>query len=142
MHILVVEIVHQSETASWEEMSADVGLLELDKEMFDSFMEREDVNKLLDELDIRHDNRVDLFSVLDSDGGSSLSVAEILKGFTMLRGDPRRTDVVSVGLILRSLQDHQQLELRVLKEMHEDHAVFLHNFRNEIRTAMGSLQMV
>ena len=52
--------------------------------------------------------------------GGSLSVAEILKGFTMLRGDPRRTDVVSVGLVLRTMQIHQREELEALREMHKD----------------------
>jgi len=134
VRIFVVEAALNSgcDTSSWEEMVTDKDI-ELNKELFDKVMRRDDVRKFLDMLDIRAENRVDLFSVLDSDGGGSLSLSEILKGFQMLRGDPRRTDVVSVRLVLRTLQEQQNLCMKSLTEMHEENAQALREFKEETK---------
>ena len=84
------------------------GFHQTQQELFDRVMQRNDVKKNLDRLDIKPENRVDLFSVLDSDGGGSLSLTEILKGQMGLIGSfswvgRRRTRTVHqkwIGVLL------------------------------------------
>merc|ERR1712241_729332 len=84
------------------------------KDVFEETMMDPEAPKLLEDLDVAEEDRIGLFDVLDADGGGTLQLLEIIRGVLKLRGEPRRSDVVQVGLMLRSLQDslsqlHQQL---------------------------------
>jgi hypothetical protein len=46
-----------------------------------------------------------LFEIFDADGGGSLTLEEILRGIKKLRGDPRRSDVIAVALMMRATQE-------------------------------------
>merc|ERR1712151_104526 len=81
--------------------------LSLEREAFTRIIATEEVQHILAELDVLPENRISLFETLDADCTDNLSIGEILNGLTMLRGEPRRADVVSNGLMLRNLQISQ-----------------------------------
>ena len=67
-------------------------------------------------------------------------MAEVLKGLTMLRGEPRRTDAVSVCLVLRTMQERQVIEMRKIKEMQDSLATLFEEFRTEAAERHSELQ--
>merc|ERR1712241_1160711 len=75
------------------------------KDVFEETMMDPEAPKLLEDLDVAEEDRIGLFDVLDADGGGTLQLLEIIRGVLKLRGEPRRSDVVQVGLMLRSLQE-------------------------------------
>jgi len=75
------------------------------KDVFDETFKEQEAQKLLEDLDIAEEDRMDLFDVLDADGTGTLHLHEVIRGVLKLRGEPRRSDVVQVGLMVRSLQE-------------------------------------
>merc|ERR1712032_1448126 len=65
---------------------------------------RKDVQKLLDDLDIKIGNRFQLFEILDANGDGVLECSELVKGLLKLRGGPQKSDAVASVLISRSIQ--------------------------------------
>merc|ERR1712232_774041 len=47
----------------------------------------------------------DLFETFDADDSGTLTVVELLKGIKKLRGDPRRSDVIGVSLVVHAIHD-------------------------------------
>merc|ERR1712187_981180 len=78
--------------------------LELSPEQFGDLVWDKDIRQILNDLDVDESNLLDLFDVLDSDGGGTLQVDEIVMGIYKLRGDARRSDIINVGLLVRSVQ--------------------------------------
>lgn len=69
---------------------------------------------LLEELDVSDEDKVDLFDTLDVDGGGTIDLEEMVVGIAKLRGEARRSDVVGVGLVTRSIQaDIRRIEERL-----------------------------
>merc|ERR1712003_439024 len=66
-----------------------------------SFKEFQD---LLTDLDVSDEDQLDLFDTLDVDGGGTIDLEELIVGICKLRGDARRSDIVGVSLIARSIQ--------------------------------------
>lgn len=62
------------------------------------------VKAVLEDLDISDEDQVDLFDTLDVDGGGTIDLNEMIVGISKLRGDARRSDIVGVGLVVRSIQ--------------------------------------
>jgi len=91
--------------------AAKAALIDVTKSMFAQVTETPEVHSLLDKLDIAHEDRLDLFDVLDADGSGTLTLGEITRGLRRLRGQPRRSDVVSNGLLMRSMQKSSTKEL-------------------------------
>merc|ERR1719433_1000800 len=83
----------------------DVMTTKITKEVFDHTLQIPSVQEWLEDLDIPEDDRMDLFDVLDADGGGTLQLEELVDGIIKLRGDSRRSDVVHVGLVVRSVHD-------------------------------------
>jgi len=75
------------------------------KDVFDRTVEDAEAKQLLEDLDIPEEDQMGLFDVLDADGGGTLQLFEIIRGIQKLRGEPRRSDVVQVGLMVRCLQE-------------------------------------
>jgi len=75
------------------------------KDVFDDALLDPEVRQLLGDLDISEEDRIGLFDVLDADNGGTLQLYEIIHGVLKLRGEPRRSDVVQVSLMVRSLQE-------------------------------------
>jgi len=58
----------------------------------------------LHDLDIDPEDHKYLADILDPDNGGSIRVCELIDGLRRLRGDPRRSDIVTVDLMIRSIQ--------------------------------------
>merc|ERR1712194_519806 len=82
----------------------EVAKIGITKALFDRTMDTEDVQNILEQLAIPSEERWDLFDILDADGSGTLLLGEIVEGLKKLRGEPRRSDVVANGLIIRALQ--------------------------------------
>jgi len=55
-------------------------------------------------LDICEDDHGHLADILDPDNGGTIGVLDMMDGLNRLRGDPRRSDIVTVDLMVRALQ--------------------------------------
>jgi len=73
--------------------------------VFDKTMMDPDTQQLLMDLDVAEEDCMGLFDVLDAGGEGTLQLFELITGVLKLRGEPRRSDVVQVGLMIRSLQE-------------------------------------
>jgi len=62
------------------------------------------VQKALDHLDIEPADHNRLSDILDPDHSGTIDALELVEGLGRLRGDPRRSDVVTCDLMIRSLQ--------------------------------------
>merc|ERR1719272_319620 len=78
--------------------------MEMTPEFFEELREYREFQDILCTLDIADEDQLDLFDTLDVDGGGTLDFEELIMGIAKLRGDARRSDIVSVGLLLRSMQ--------------------------------------
>jgi len=75
------------------------------KDVFEETLNDDEAQQLLEDLDVAEEDRMGLFDVLDADGGGTLQLLELIMGVLKLRGEPRRSDIVQVGLIVRCLQE-------------------------------------
>merc|ERR1712151_1104015 len=79
--------------------------LEIDRGVFLSVLKNKRCREILADLDIADEDQLGLFESLDIDGSETLSLPEIIQGIKKLRGDPRRSDVIHVSLLVRDIQD-------------------------------------
>jgi hypothetical protein len=63
------------------------------------------VKEALHRLDIDPHDHAKLSDILDPDHGGTIAIHDLVNGLSALRGQPRRSDIVSVNLMIRSLQD-------------------------------------
>merc|ERR1740121_252874 len=75
------------------------------------------ISDIMDKLDIAAEDRLDLFDVLDADGNGTLTLGEISDGLKHLRGDPKRSDVISNGLLLRAMRKRTALETKIMSDL-------------------------
>jgi len=107
----------------WDgKLSEDVdSILEVslsDKE-FSALVQDSDAAKALDELDVSREDWQYLSRILDPESRKVWAVSDIIRGIWALRGDPPRSDIVTVDLLVRSLQSKVAdlaKELQGLKE--------------------------
>lgn len=94
----------------------DVSALSVHKEDFEKFLTNADVQTILDDLDISHDDRYRLFDTLDADGGGMLQVDELVSGIMQLRGGMRKSDAIQANLMCRSVRrDLDNFRMDVVK---------------------------
>eukprot|EP00929_Paragymnodinium_shiwhaense_P095375 TRINITY_DN5647_c1_g1_i1.p1 TRINITY_DN5647_c1_g1~~TRINITY_DN5647_c1_g1_i1.p1 ORF type:complete len:270 (-),score=40.34 TRINITY_DN5647_c1_g1_i1:335-1144(-) len=62
-----------------------------------------DVRAALEELDVDPEDHDNLSEILDVDQNGSVVVTELLQAIKRLRGNPRRSDIVTVDLMCRSI---------------------------------------
>eukprot|EP00929_Paragymnodinium_shiwhaense_P059899 TRINITY_DN29966_c0_g1_i1.p1 TRINITY_DN29966_c0_g1~~TRINITY_DN29966_c0_g1_i1.p1 ORF type:complete len:719 (+),score=150.88 TRINITY_DN29966_c0_g1_i1:73-2229(+) len=77
---------------------------DIPKDVIDELGKDPEARKALCDLDVNDDDHDRLADVLDPDNGGSITVMELVEGVKRLRGDPRRSDIVAVDLMLRSIQ--------------------------------------
>lgn len=58
----------------------------------------------LDDLDIHPSDRTRLSDIFDPDNGGTVGIIDIATGIRRLRGEPRRSDIICVDMMVRSLQ--------------------------------------
>jgi len=78
--------------------------MELTPEFFEELRHYKEFQEILRGLDVADEDQLDLFDTLDVDGGGTIDVDELVKGIAKLRGDARRSDIVGVSLMMRSVQ--------------------------------------
>merc|ERR1712139_748 len=71
----------------------------------------------LRDLDILPEDHDSLFDILDSDNSGTMLFDELFTGLEKLRGEPRRSDIVCVDLMLRSIQQNQNEMIRNQSDM-------------------------
>jgi len=73
--------------------------------LFDRVIEADgNAQEALEELDIQKTDHRYLSDILDPDNSSTIGVFELIDGLQRLRGDPRRSDIIAVDLMVRSIQ--------------------------------------
>jgi len=82
--------------------------MEIDPKFFSELCTNARFRDILGDLDVSEEDQLGLFDTLDVDGGGTLDLQEMMLGIAKLRGDPRRADIISVGLTLRSVQTQVQ----------------------------------
>merc|ERR1712157_525651 len=78
--------------------------IEITPEFFEELRSHKDFQDLLRSLDIADEDQLDLFDTLDVDGSGTIDVDELVRGISKLRGDARRSDIIGVSLMVRSMQ--------------------------------------
>eukprot|EP00413_Alexandrium_margalefii_P021203 CAMPEP_0204553338 /NCGR_PEP_ID=MMETSP0661-20131031/27293_1 /ASSEMBLY_ACC=CAM_ASM_000606 /TAXON_ID=109239 /ORGANISM="Alexandrium margalefi, Strain AMGDE01CS-322" /LENGTH=572 /DNA_ID=CAMNT_0051560375 /DNA_START=14 /DNA_END=1732 /DNA_ORIENTATION=- len=78
--------------------------LQLPREMFDEALERPEVQRMLDDLDIPAGSRASLFDTLDADFSGTIDISELAQGLMRLRGSTDAGHSVATLLATRSLQ--------------------------------------
>ncbi|CAE8653856.1 unnamed protein product, partial [Polarella glacialis] len=78
---------------------------EVDRDVIDEVVLTDKIAiQALNELDILPQDRARLSDIFDPDNGGTIQVADIAAGIRRLRGDPRRSDIVCVDLMIRAMQ--------------------------------------
>lgn len=72
--------------------------------VFQEFMRDHHVIKALNDLEIDESDHKYLFDILDNDNTGSILISQLSDGLERLRGDPRRSDIICVDLMVRSIQ--------------------------------------
>eukprot|EP00928_Gymnodinium_smaydae_P030393 TRINITY_DN22628_c0_g1_i1.p1 TRINITY_DN22628_c0_g1~~TRINITY_DN22628_c0_g1_i1.p1 ORF type:complete len:425 (-),score=53.70 TRINITY_DN22628_c0_g1_i1:500-1774(-) len=83
--------------------------LEITKELWKYLSSDGRFSELLTELDISTEDQMDLFETFDVDGSQSLDLVELLHGVKKLRGDPHRSDVIGVSLLVRGVMESMEM---------------------------------
>eukprot|EP00929_Paragymnodinium_shiwhaense_P108408 TRINITY_DN7472_c0_g1_i1.p1 TRINITY_DN7472_c0_g1~~TRINITY_DN7472_c0_g1_i1.p1 ORF type:complete len:665 (-),score=122.27 TRINITY_DN7472_c0_g1_i1:271-2265(-) len=99
-------------TQRMSEMIDDLYDLDVTRETMDDIGRDPLVQKALADLDVEPEIHDCLSDVLDPDQGGSIAVIELVQGIKRLRGDPRRSDLVMVDLMCRSMQ-------QTIQEVHQ-----------------------
>merc|ERR1719203_2089006 len=105
--------------SSWNTAEIDgLASLQITPEFFSDLCNTPEFREVLRELDIPDEEQLDLFDTLDIDGGGTLDLEELIQGVSKLRGDARRSDIVSVSLMVRALQeDFREFEVTLRNEI-------------------------
>merc|ERR1712050_708623 len=82
----------------------DVMNLSCPIEVMQKLVQEEEAVEALDNLDIDPGDHPYLADILDPDQSGSIGIIELVDGLKRLRGEPRRSDIVTVDLMVRSLQ--------------------------------------
>merc|ERR1719203_892062 len=102
--------------------------------LFERLLKRKRFQEILKDLEIAEMEQVDLFETLDVDGGGTLDLEELVQGIAKLRGDARRSDVVSVGLMVRAMMESFTMFQETVAKQLEAHAA-------AIGTVQGALNV-
>merc|ERR1719517_182847 len=78
--------------------------IQITPEFFHRLFTFREFKNILNDLDISDEDQLDLFETLDVDGGGTIDLEELIVGISKLRGDARRSDIISVNLIARNIQ--------------------------------------
>jgi len=78
--------------------------IEMQSGVIDEMVKLPNVRQMLDDLDIDPNDHQYLSELLDPDNGGTVGIVDFIDGLRRLRGEPRRSDVVSINMMIRSLQ--------------------------------------
>eukprot|EP00928_Gymnodinium_smaydae_P056777 TRINITY_DN40101_c0_g1_i1.p1 TRINITY_DN40101_c0_g1~~TRINITY_DN40101_c0_g1_i1.p1 ORF type:complete len:588 (+),score=118.93 TRINITY_DN40101_c0_g1_i1:136-1764(+) len=83
--------------------------VDVSADALDRLLKHREVVEVLKALDIDPSDNKYLTDILDPDMSGTISVLELVEGLKRLRGEPRRSDIVTVDLMMRSMQ--QKLDI-------------------------------
>merc|ERR1712039_802583 len=81
--------------------------IQITPDLFAELRQDHNFNEILRDLDVDEEDQFNLFETLDLDGNGFLDLNELFEGITKLRGDARRSDVITIQLMIRAL--HMEL---------------------------------
>lgn len=90
---------------SLAECLQEVSQMEIEMHAFEKALKYPEVRNALANLDILEADLPFLEDILDPQNDMKLSVWDIVNGLRRLRGDPRRSDIVTVDLMVREIQE-------------------------------------
>jgi len=79
--------------------------LNMDRNLIDAVVKKGTVVSALDELDIERADHKHLSDILDPSNTGQVHVPDLVDGLRRLRGEPRRSDIICVDLMIRSIQE-------------------------------------
>merc|ERR1712232_855773 len=82
--------------------------MDITEEMFSNLNANPKFADILRDLDIAEEDMFNLFETLDADGSGSIDLEELTDGIAKLRGGARRSDIIAVNFMLRSVQQENQ----------------------------------
>jgi hypothetical protein len=94
-----------------EEVAQD----EIPEDVFQNFMHDPSVIHALHDLEIDPSDHKYLFDIIDNDNTGGIFVTQISDGLERLRGDPRRSDIICVDLMVRSIQSQTDFLVHAAK---------------------------
>merc|ERR1711920_11789 len=101
----------------------EVSLIDLTPDFFEELRKYTEFQDILRDLDIADEDQLDLFDTLDVDGGGTIDLEELITGIAKLRGGARRSDIVGVGLVVRSVQlafnEFQDTAMKLMQSQHK-----------------------
>mmetsp|Transcript_41662 Transcript_41662/g.76690 ORF Transcript_41662/g.76690 Transcript_41662/m.76690 type:complete len:254 (+) Transcript_41662:2-763(+) len=83
--------------------------------VFQEYMMDTRVQKALRDLEIDESDFKYLFDILDNDNTGSIYISQLSDGLERLRGDPRRSDIICVDLMVRSIQQQTDFLVQAAK---------------------------
>jgi len=83
---------------------------------FSSFIKDEVVIEALDDLEIDAADHKYLFDILDNDNTGSIFISQLVDGVRRLRGDPRRSDIITIDLMVRAIQEQTNMLCEGMEE--------------------------
>jgi len=91
--------------------------VEFPASFIDELVQNDAVIAALDELDINPLDRSRLTDIFDPDNGGTIALVDIAAGIRKLRGEPRRSDIINVDLMIRWMQGTVREILDIVKEI-------------------------
>eukprot|EP00928_Gymnodinium_smaydae_P036593 TRINITY_DN25551_c0_g1_i2.p1 TRINITY_DN25551_c0_g1~~TRINITY_DN25551_c0_g1_i2.p1 ORF type:complete len:298 (+),score=49.89 TRINITY_DN25551_c0_g1_i2:152-1045(+) len=110
--------------------------LEISKSFWNQLFRDLRFQELLTDLDVSSEDQLDLFDTFDVDGGGTLDLAELLLGVKKLRGDPHRSDVIGVSLMVRGIQEIVTEMQQSLQDVTKKHESALRKLHTTVRQSM------
>merc|ERR1711920_146116 len=92
-----------------------MGEFEVLRSVIDDVAHDPRARRLMDELDIDISDQVKLANILDFDHSGSIKLVEFMHGVQILRGVPRRGDIISVELVSEGIGENVERILTLLR---------------------------
>lgn len=93
----------------------------ISQQTFSAFINDKAVIKALEKLEIGSEDHKYLFDILDNDNTGEITVTQLSDGVERLRGDPRRSDIICVDLMVRSIQEQANFLVKAAEANLEVH---------------------
>jgi len=104
----ILEVSHYDvpEDGKLSELMGEILEVEVPRKVIKQLLKAPDMTEVLDGLDVDPSDRDCLGDIIDADHSGTIGILEFVNGLQRLRGNnPRRSDVVSVDLMVRDLQE-------------------------------------
>lgn len=119
---------------AWHSSSTEEDLerMAVSKELFCEWLQRPDMEAMLENAGVEVAEKATLFDVLDADMGGTLGLDELLEGIMSLRGPITKSDIVAVNLKVRHMERMLEMVLHTTSTLeswtHQCHKSATHRF--------------